>query len=471
MPYEHKKTGKNEVTVSKKDSGKVVGHTSPGKLNDYLAALHIHSGDNAAGGGVVEIPKSEFIEEHENLIPKLEGAEKTKQSKELKEVRGYAMGGQVGYDEEALKKHLTEKYNQPQVSYTPPQMATGGVVGPYPSNRQMVEETNEDRHPESEDREFMADGGIAGGQFGEDELKRAFPFAQQAEPAPVFNPRAGMPPAPAAPAPAVAPTPGTEATRPLPGNPGVSSYIADQQAQIAKYGPEAQLGMQRAIQEKQAGLGPNLARAGGTFADALMQGVARAGNPGFGAGIAAQQEKAGEQQLGAFQKAGEQSLQQISAQQKLDAINPKSELSKSVQQTYAPLLKKMGFQDQMIGGMSAQNISDLTGKAVDVLKAEAEKEMARASLDLRSREATATAAHQKATEEQAKEGSKLEATKTLAAHPFTSWLPTAANKALKAEAGLGAPTKFDQDVLDYAAKHGISAEQAQNVKLHRPGGQ
>jgi hypothetical protein len=37
--------------------------------------------------------------------------------------------------------------------------AKGGVVSPYPTNSQMIEETNEERHPEANDEEFMAQGG------------------------------------------------------------------------------------------------------------------------------------------------------------------------------------------------------------------------------------------------------------------------------------------------------------------------
>lgn len=46
MPYTTSKSD-GKVTVSKKVGGhsKVVGHTTPGKKNDYLAALHIHSKD------------------------------------------------------------------------------------------------------------------------------------------------------------------------------------------------------------------------------------------------------------------------------------------------------------------------------------------------------------------------------------------------------------------------------------------
>lgn len=44
MPYGYRKSG-DKITVFKKDTGKVVGHTTPAKLKGYLAALHIHSKD------------------------------------------------------------------------------------------------------------------------------------------------------------------------------------------------------------------------------------------------------------------------------------------------------------------------------------------------------------------------------------------------------------------------------------------
>ena len=53
MPYSHKQTGPNKVTVTKSDTGEVVGHTTPGKLNAYLAALHIHEPKGYADGGFV----------------------------------------------------------------------------------------------------------------------------------------------------------------------------------------------------------------------------------------------------------------------------------------------------------------------------------------------------------------------------------------------------------------------------------
>jgi hypothetical protein len=53
MPYTTSKSD-GKVTVSKKVGGhsKVVGHTTPGKKNDYLAALHINSKDKNEGADV-----------------------------------------------------------------------------------------------------------------------------------------------------------------------------------------------------------------------------------------------------------------------------------------------------------------------------------------------------------------------------------------------------------------------------------
>lgn len=415
MPYEHKKVGKNDVVVQKADSGKVVGHTTPGKLNKYLAALHIHSGDNAASGGIVEIPKGEFIEEHERLMPKLEGQEKKDQMKELKEVRGYAYGGEV---EDKVKKNLIDKYNQPQVSYTPPQpMARGGIVSPYPENRQMIEETNEERHPEAEDREFMARGGIAGmdnpydlgisqstttapGAPGLDDGTTSgaayMPTGAEATAPdylqPKFDPNAGLPPAPP-----VAQTPVAPVGRPLPrgvtGNP-MGDYLDTQRAQLGKYGPEQLQALQRQIAQERTGLGRNLAGAGGMFADTIISGVAGANSPGFGASIENEQARRDAERLGTFEKAGALNTQQVEAGMKLDAMDPKSDLSKGAQETYRGLLESMGL-GPYVGKMSAQNISDVTGKSIEKMKAESEAKMAAASLGLRQQSETREAAQAK----------------------------------------------------------------------------
>jgi|HubBroStandDraft_3_1064219.scaffolds.fasta_scaffold22887_2 hypothetical protein len=62
MPYSAKKTGKNEITVMKKDSGEVVGHTTPAKYNAYMAALHIHDQpEHKCDGGCVGYAKGGWV--------------------------------------------------------------------------------------------------------------------------------------------------------------------------------------------------------------------------------------------------------------------------------------------------------------------------------------------------------------------------------------------------------------------------
>jgi hypothetical protein len=45
MPYTHRKLKNGKIGVFLKSTGKKVGETTAGKLNSYLAALHIHSKD------------------------------------------------------------------------------------------------------------------------------------------------------------------------------------------------------------------------------------------------------------------------------------------------------------------------------------------------------------------------------------------------------------------------------------------
>ena len=63
MPFAHKKLPNGKIEVFKADTGKKVGITTPGKLQGYLAALHINSPENkmnmggecyAEGGEVVK---------------------------------------------------------------------------------------------------------------------------------------------------------------------------------------------------------------------------------------------------------------------------------------------------------------------------------------------------------------------------------------------------------------------------------
>lgn len=60
MPYSSKKTG-NKITVTKKDTGEVVGHTTPENYKGYMAALHMHEPQKMAGGGFVSTDENQAL--------------------------------------------------------------------------------------------------------------------------------------------------------------------------------------------------------------------------------------------------------------------------------------------------------------------------------------------------------------------------------------------------------------------------
>jgi hypothetical protein len=313
MPYSSKKTGKNEITVYKKDSGEVIGHTTPEKYDDYMAALHIHSGDNAAEGGLVD-----------------------------------DFSVNTG-DSDTLK-------GMPIAPPVAPDMATN--ADPNGSGPKPATVTSPDALT----------------------VKASNPTALP-----------GMPPD-------VTPD-------------ELSRYITGQKQEIEKYGPEQQLSTEQALIKARTGPGMSLANAGAGFADALMQGVARAGNPGFQEKLQGQENQMASEVSGAVKGAHETALQDVESSLKLDAKNPASPLSRAYQKSYAPTLIAAGIPRDQIQNMSGDLISDVAEKRITLADALAriklENQYRMGELDLQRLMAGANITNQRAQR-------KEEAAKTLA---------------------------------------------------------
>ncbi len=270
--------------------------------------------------------------------------------------------------------------------------------------------------------------GYASGGFPTDPLLMPGPadFGQALNPAsipqPQFDPKAGLPPTPPVVPPQVPVNPPVKvpvqpSAAPQPVQ-GANPYFAQQKAELGKYGPEQQLALVQALQKQQNGLGGRVPVALGGLADALMQGVARAGNPGFADRIQGQQNNQAAQQISALENAGKVNKENLEGNAQIDSMDPSSQLSKVAQNSYGPLLIKNGFKPQQVQGMSAKNIADLTGKTVEALKAESEAKMAAATLGLHQQEAANTVRHQKTEEELAQEARVQSAGKELSEHPI-----------------------------------------------------
>lgn len=327
MPYSSKKTGKNQVTVYKKDSGEVVGHTTPDKYNAYMAALHIHSGDNAAKGGIAT-PYPEIEQEREE--------EGTKGS------------------------------------------------------------TDEANDPEFEDMPHLADGGFAGDfdvNTGDSDTVKGLPLNAQSLPPPEAEPA----PAPETPAPkpavAMQPSALTQKAvnpRPLPGMPAdvtpdeLQGYLNQQRATLNKYSPDRQFDTEQAILKSRSGLGSAIARGGATFADAVMQGVAGAGNPGFAKAQAERETELANEATGALERARKGSIEQLEAGQKIDLQDPKSAMSKVYQQAFAPVFSKMGYDPASVLKMPASQINTVADLGVRYADAQTQLEFKKAMLQVQT---------------------------------------------------------------------------------------
>jgi len=242
-------------------------------------------------------------------------------------------------------------------------------------------------------------------------------------PTPVFNPKAGLPPT--SPAPQVSPVvnpPTPQGFNPIP-NPAIgqaSDYINQQKELVNQFGPQQQLELQQQLAAKYGGLQGKGASALGGLADALMQGVARAGNPGFQQRIMGAQQADIARQTEAMQKAREANIQNVEMGEKLDAQNPKSPLSQLTQSSYKPLMSRLGYHD--LSGMSAAQIETVAKVAAEFGGKEMERLWQQARL----------AVEQNMKNKEIQSG----ALKTIAEHPIATMFNTKANTALKEEAGL-----------------------------------
>lgn len=271
-------------------------------------------------------------------------------------------------------------------------------------------------------------------------------------PGPAFDPSAGMPPV-AAPPPQM---PMNDMPQP---NSSIQDYIASQKAQIGKYGPEEQMAVSKNLLGAQNGLSGRVANGAATFADALMQGVARAGNPGFAAQLQQRQQNQANTQLEALKSAHGANIENAGANQRLDAQDPMSALSESKRAQNGPILQAMGFDPKTIGKMSAaemdttlQILKDFRGKDMEVavakmkaaIEARRDAESARHNVQtegLEGKKAGEATRHNLADEANKGEEMQTGALEKAAAIPLTSRIANMfgvnpAQEALEEKAGL-----------------------------------
>lgn len=178
-----------------------------------------------------------------------------------------------------------------------------------------------------------------------------------------------VPTAPA-PAPVIAPPAPEAAPAPIPQKPPVqlpgmppsvqpdelAGYLGKQRSAVNQYGADETMALQNQLNARQNSFGNKATSGLKGFADALMMGVARAGNPGWQGQYEDQERQYAQDQKSALKDARESNLKQTEAGMTLDRMDPSSELSKTKQDSYAPLFEKLGYPSDRLRNMSGADI-------------------------------------------------------------------------------------------------------------------
>lgn len=257
----------------------------------------------------------------------------------------------------------------------------------------------------------------------------------------------------------------------------LTPYLTKQKQQVSRFGPDETINLQNSLNQRQNSLGNRATSGLKGFADAIMMGVARAGNPGWQQAYDQSEQQFGQNQMASLKDARDANFKQVESGMTIDRMDPASPVSKSAQQAYAPLVAKLGYPPAALSGMSAANIDNTLqlmaaygGKEIEAMIKEYELAIERARLG----QANAKAQSDK---EIAAETARLGAAKELSGQKEPSKFfglfgggPTDASeegtKYLQEKLN---EAEITPDVSEYAKKHGITPQKALEIKKARGG--
>lgn len=276
----------------------------------------------------------------------------------------------------------------------------------------MARRDDEEEQLVPEEVPHLADGGLLDSfsvDGGDSDTLKGLPLNPAAVPVPQMATPAD--PAGNGPKPAVVSHPTAledKASNPsvLPGMPAdvtpdeLERYLGRAKDSYQKYGADQQMDASRALLQARFSPGSSIANAGAGFADALMQGVAGAGNPGFQKNMQDRQQQAFADTTGAMKNAHDTAMGDTKANMEIDSKDPESPLSRASQKAYASTLIAAGIPKDAVGSMSADLISDVGAKRITLADALArialEHEYKMGELGIQGAQLHATVANQQA---------------------------------------------------------------------------
>lgn len=223
-----------------------------------------------------------------------------------------------------------------------------------------------------------------------------------------------------APAAAAAPT----VAKPMPGMPAdvtpeaLRGYLEEKRSAIGKYGADRQYDAEMRNVNARRGLGYGLAAGGATLADAIMQGVAGAGNPGFAKQLEDRVSGLADREAGAMERARKNTMEEVDAKQKVDYMDPGSTMSKMYQEAFGPIFQKMGYSPASVFKMPASQIANIATLGIQFEDAKSQQELKRAMLGIQGMTAKANIINQVQQRKEAGEKSRMEAAEGLQKRPW-----------------------------------------------------
>jgi len=238
----------------------------------------------------------------------------------------------------------------------------------------------------------------------------------------------------------------------------LKGYLDKQRSTIRKYSPDAQYAGEMTNLRARTGIAGGAANAGATLADALMQGVARAGSGGFAKQMNDRQSEMASTAAGAMERARKGTMEQMKAEQGVDEEDPASPMSQLYQSQFGPIFEQMGYKPQDVAKMSAAKIATLATLGIQFEDAKSQQALKRAMLGVQNMTAQGNILNQAAQRKHDAANTRREAsTATLARDknariwgvpvPFTS--PVSGSERKAAE---GVLSEQIQEGLDFATE-------------------
>lgn len=212
-----------------------------------------------------------------------------------------------------------------------------------------------------------ASGGLVRPDEEDPQLLSSLTAGTSQQMAPILPPpsRATAAPVPIVAPPSPQPVPEAPPTpMKLPGMPAgvgindIAQYLGKQRGKIDRFGADEQMALQNDIDRGRNSFAFKAKTGLKGMADAIMQGVARAGNPGFQESFLNQENRANADRMATLKGARDANLKNLEAGMSLDQMDPNSALSKTAQSTYMPLFEKLGYKPEALQSMSASNIGN-----------------------------------------------------------------------------------------------------------------